>query len=96
MSVESFPTAVRGMGYGIAAGFGKAGAAIGTQSFAPLENAAGKASTFCLAGGVGVLGTIVYCFLPEGKDVDLKLMDAEFEQYMINGGYSDEMVEESD
>jgi hypothetical protein len=34
--------------------------------------------------------------LPEGKDVDLKLMDAEFEQYMINGGYSDEMVEESD
>jgi MFS family permease len=94
MSVESFPTAVRGMGYGISAGFGKAGAAIGTQAFTPLQEAAGKASTFYLAGGVGVLGTLVYCFLPEGKDVDLKTMDDEFERYMVEQGYVDKMGED--
>jgi hypothetical protein len=84
------------MDYGITAGFGKAGAAIGTQSFTPLENAAGKASTFYLAGGVCVLGTIVHCFLPEGKDADFTFMDAELEQYMMDEGYTDKMVEESD
>jgi len=42
ISVESYPTAVRGMGYGISAGFGKAEAAIGTQFFTPIEEAAGR------------------------------------------------------
>lgn len=96
MSAESYPTAVRGMGYGISAGFGKAGAAIGTQSFTPLEHAAGKAATFYLAGGVGVLGSIVYCFLPEGRAVDLELMDEEFEEYMRDEGYGEKMENESE
>ncbi|RAL63816.1 hypothetical protein DID88_003459 [Monilinia fructigena] len=39
---ESFPTAVRGLGYGVSAGFGKAGAAVGTQVFLPIQAAAGK------------------------------------------------------
>ncbi|QDS75349.1 hypothetical protein FKW77_002134 [Venturia effusa] len=86
ISAESFPTAVRGMGYGIAAGFGKAGAAVGTQAFTPIQTAAGKAATFYLAGGVGVLGVIVYWLLPEGKSVDLGLMDGEFEGYMKERG----------
>lgn len=94
MSVESFPTAVRGMGYGISAGFGKAGAAIGTQAFTPLQEAAGKAATFYLAGGMGVLGTLVYCFLPDGRDVDLKTMDEKFEKYMVEEGYVDKMGED--
>jgi MFS family permease len=94
MSVESYPTAVRGMGYGISAGFGKAGAAIGTQVFTPLEDAAGKASTFYLAGGVGILGALVYCFLPEGKDVDLNSMDEDFERYMLEEGYTYKMGED--
>ncbi|CZR61985.1 probable GIT1 Glycerophosphoinositol transporter also able to mediate low-affinity phosphate transport [Phialocephala subalpina] len=95
MSVESYPTAVRAMGYGISAGFGKAGAAIGTQAFTPIEAAAGKAATFYVAGGVGVLGTIIYCFLPEGRAVDLAIMDEEFERYMKEEGYVDKMGEES-
>jgi len=37
MSVESYPTAVRGMGYGIPARFGKAGAAIRRQVFTPIQ-----------------------------------------------------------
>lgn len=80
MSAESFPTAIRGLGYGVSAGFGKAGAAVGTQVFTPIQEAAGKSSTFFVAGGVGVLGVIVYWFLPEGRGVDLKEMDEEFER----------------
>lgn len=91
ISAESFPTAVRGMGYGIAAGFGKAGAAVGTQAFTPIQAAAGKAATFYLAGGVGVLGVIVYWFLPEGRSVDLGVMDEEFEGYMREMGYGEKM-----
>ncbi|RDI88779.1 AP-2 complex subunit alpha-2 [Venturia inaequalis] len=89
ISAESFPTAVRGMGYGIAAGFGKAGAAVGTQVFTPLQVEAGRAATFWLAGGVGVLGCVVYWFLPEGRSVDLKVMDEEFEEYMRERGYGE-------
>lgn len=80
MSTESFPTAIRGLGYGVSAGFGKAGAAVGTQVFTPIQEAAGKSSTFFVAGGVGVLGVIVYWFLPEGREVDLREMDEEFER----------------
>ncbi|KAB8289687.1 hypothetical protein EYC80_010599 [Monilinia laxa] len=82
ISAESFPTAVRGLGYGVSAGFGKAGAAVGTQVFLPIQAAAGKKSTFFVAGGVGILGTIIYWFLPEGRDVDLVAMDEEFERGM--------------
>lgn len=95
ISVESFPTAVRGMGYGLAAGFGKAGAAVGTQVFTPIENAAGKAATFYLAGGIGVLGNLIYFFLPEGRAVDLKVMDEEFEEYLRAEGYVDKEAEDS-
>lgn len=86
MSAESYPTAMRGMGYGISAGFGKAGAAIGTQAFTPLQATAGKASTFFLAGGVGILGCIVYYFLVEGSKLDLVKEDAEFEAYLKENG----------
>lgn len=87
MSVESFPTAIRGVCYGISAGFGKAGAAVGTQVFTPIQQAAGEAATFYVAGGVGVIGVLIYWFLPEGKGVDLNDMDREFEESLRQGGY---------
>lgn len=80
ISCESFPTAARGMGYGLAAAFGKAGATIGTQAFTPLRSAAGPASTFYLAGGVGILTSMIYYFLPEGQNLDLEKEDEEFER----------------
>jgi MFS family permease len=79
ISCESFPTAARGMGYGIAAGFGKAGAAVGTQVFTPLRDSAGPSSTFYLAGGIGLVTAAIYYFLPEGYGVDLQQEDEEFE-----------------
>ncbi|KAF7852411.1 hypothetical protein EAF04_010998 [Stromatinia cepivora] len=80
ISAESFPTAIRGLGYGVSAGFGKAGAAVGTQVFSPIQEVAGKRSTFFVAGGVGALGTGVYWFLPEGRGTDLRGLDEEFER----------------
>lgn len=50
------------MRYSVSNAFGRTGAAIGTECFTPLEQAAGKGSTFYLAGSVGVLGMIVYWF----------------------------------
>ncbi|KAH6661359.1 major facilitator superfamily domain-containing protein [Truncatella angustata] len=82
ISCEAFPTAARGMGYGIAAGFGKAGAAIGTQVFTPIRAAAGPASTFYVAGGVGILTSAIYYFLPEGNKTDLERADEEFERLL--------------
>jgi MFS family permease len=82
ISCESFPTAARGMGYGIAAGFGKAGAAVGTQVFTPLRDSAGPSSTFYLAGGIGIVTAGIYYFLPEGYGVDLQWEDEEFEGFL--------------
>jgi Sugar (and other) transporter len=84
---ESFPTAMRGMGYSVATAFGRAGGAIGTECFTPLEQTAGKSSTFYLAGGLAVLGMIVYFFLPESGDIDLEKEDRALEQYMADHGF---------
>lgn len=83
ISCEAFPTAARGMGYGVAAGFGKAGAAVGTQVFTPLRNSAGPSSTFYLAGSVGLLTSAIFFFLPEGHGTDLQREDEEFEVLLL-------------
>lgn len=86
ISCEAFPTAARGMGYGIAAGFGKAGAAVGTQVFTPIRAAAGPASTFYVAGGIGILASVIYYYLPEGSRVELEREDEEFERLLHSKG----------
>ncbi|RAK95318.1 metabolite transport protein [Aspergillus ibericus CBS 121593] len=88
ISTESFPTAMRGMGYSVATAFGRTGAAVGTQCFTPLQDAAGDSSTFYLAGGVAILGMIVYCFLPESGKLDLKKEDRELEEYLALHGFA--------
>ena len=52
ISVESFLMAARGMGMEFRRRLGRAA---GTQAFTPLRDGAGLASTFFLAGEVGVL-----------------------------------------
>lgn len=88
MSVELFPTAIRGMAYGVSAGFGKAGAAVGTQVFTPIEDAAGQAATFYVAGGVAIVGCAIYFFLPEGRDLDLEKEDESFRLYLQEQGWT--------
>ncbi|KAI4834506.1 MFS general substrate transporter [Aureobasidium sp. EXF-8845] len=87
MSVELYPTAVRGMSYGVSAAFGKAGAAVGTQVFTPIRDAAGPASTFYLLGGLSVLGAGIYYILPEGRDIDLAAEDEGFNEYLRSEGF---------
>lgn len=88
ISSEAFQTAVRGMRYSFSNAFGRTGAAIGTECFTPLEQSAGKGSTFYLAGSVGVLGIIVYWFLPESGDVNLEEEDVNLAKYMAEHGFS--------
>lgn len=87
ISSESFPTAMRGMGYGIATAFGRTGAAVGTECFTPLQKAAGNSSTFYLAGGVAILGIIVYCLLPESSKLNLEEEDRSLEAFLAEKGY---------
>ncbi|KAL4943026.1 hypothetical protein BDV06DRAFT_151308 [Aspergillus oleicola] len=86
ISTESFPTAMRGMGYSVALAFGRTGAAVGTQCFTPLRDAKGSSATFYLAGGVAVLGMGVYWFLPESGELDLEKEDRELEIYLRENG----------
>ncbi|OJJ68342.1 hypothetical protein ASPBRDRAFT_47281 [Aspergillus brasiliensis CBS 101740] len=88
ISSESFPTAMRGMGYSVATAFGRTGAAVGTQCFTPLQDAAGDSATFYLLGGVAILGMIVYCFLPESGKLDLEKEDRELEVYLAEHGFA--------
>jgi hypothetical protein len=76
-------------------GLERLGRLFGTHVFTPTQAVAGKAAKFYVAGSVGILGVIIYCFLPEGNAVDLRVMDEEFEQYMRDEGYIDKMDEDS-
>ncbi|KAJ6088206.1 hypothetical protein N7486_009467 [Penicillium sp. IBT 16267x] len=80
ISSESFPTAVRGIGYGIATAFGTTGAAVGTECFTPLEDAAGINSTFYLAGGVAIVGVL-------SSKLDLAKEDRMLKEYLAEHGY---------
>ncbi|CAG8389550.1 unnamed protein product [Penicillium salamii] len=88
ISTESFPTAMRSMGYGVATAFGRTGAAVGTQCFTPLQDAAGNSSTFFLAGGVAILGMMVYYLLPESRDLDLEQEDKDLQEYLLQHGFT--------
>lgn len=88
ISSGSFPTAMRGMGYGIATAFGRTGAAVGTECFTPLQDRAGDSSTFYLAGAVSVLGMLVYYLLPESSELDLEKEDRQLEAFLAEKDYS--------
>ncbi|KAK4903713.1 hypothetical protein LTR66_017989 [Elasticomyces elasticus] len=88
ISSESFPTAMRSMGYGVATAFGRTGAAVGTQCFTPLQDRAGNSSTFYLAGGVAILGMMVYYLLPESRDLDLEQEDKDLQEYLLQHGFT--------
>jgi len=44
ISAESYPTSIRGTCYGISAALGKVGAAVGTQTFTPIQSEYSNAS----------------------------------------------------
>lgn len=91
---ESFPTFIRGTLYGLSAAIGKAGAAIGTEVFTPIQVKAGNRYTFFVSGGVCFLGALaVYFFLPDTTDYDLAEEDRKFNEYLKENGWKGSMGE---
>ncbi|KAK4897029.1 hypothetical protein LTR27_005276 [Elasticomyces elasticus] len=80
---ESFPTPLRGHFLGLAAAFGKAGAAIGTQVFTPIQN-----SVFLIGAAFAATGGLIAWFLIPDRERDLESEDARFRAYLEANGYS--------
>ncbi|CAN6674626.1 glycerophosphoinositol transporter 1 [Trichomonascus vanleenenianus] len=96
VSSECYATGVRGTAYGLSAAVGKAGAAIGTQVFTPIQENLGKRWTFIIAAIVGTLGVIVtYFFIPHLRQDDLEEEDAKFEAYLRSQGWEGQIGEDS-
>ncbi|OAA59445.1 Major facilitator superfamily transporter [Cordyceps fumosorosea ARSEF 2679] len=95
ISSESYATSVRGTCYGISAAVGKAGAAIGTEAFKPIQENLGKKWTFIIAAICGVAGILVtYFFVPKLTGEDLCKQDEKFRAYLLANGWNGEMGEE--
>lgn len=92
ISSESYATSVRGTCYGISAAVGKAGAAIGTEAFKPIQANLGKRWTFIIAAICGVAGILVtFFFVPKLTGEDLAKQDERFKAYLLENGWSGEM-----
>jgi len=97
VSAESYATPIRGTCYGLSAAVGKAGAAIGTQVFTPIQNNLGKRWTFIIAAICGVVGILVtYIFVPDMTGVDLAEEDARFMRYLERNGWEGTVGEDED
>jgi MFS family permease len=95
ISSETYATSVRGTCYGISAAVGKAGAAIGTQAFTPIQNNLGKRWTFIVAAICGVVGILVtYFFVENLTGEDLSERDKRFRAYLVEHGWDGEMGED--
>ncbi|KAJ5746841.1 uncharacterized protein N7511_008537 [Penicillium nucicola] len=90
---ESFPTAVRGHGVGLAAAWSKAGAAIGTQVFKPIlaswgdDTTHGTQAVFLIGSGFAVLGACLAWFVLPDSDTILDHGDQEWKDYLVAHGY---------
>lgn len=95
LSSESYATAVRGTCYGLSAAVGKAGAAIGTEVFTPIQNNLGKKWTFIIAAIVGVVGVLVtWVFVEDVDGSDLARRDELFRAYLVEKGWEGVMGED--
>ncbi|PON24243.1 hypothetical protein TGAM01_v206931 [Trichoderma gamsii] len=89
---ESFPTPVRGHFLGFAAAVGKAGAAIGTQVFTPIQNSfsdsqKGVQGVFLIGAAFAMVGCLITWFLIPDEEKDLESEDARFRAYLEENGY---------
>ncbi|CAI7671188.1 unnamed protein product [Penicillium pancosmium] len=91
---ESFPTALRGHGVGLAAAWSKAGAAIGTQVFKPIlaswgdDSLRGTQAVFLIGSGFAVLGSLLAWFVLQDSNKILDHGDQEWKDYLIANGYT--------
>ncbi|OAL30076.1 hypothetical protein AYO20_08980 [Fonsecaea nubica] len=97
-AAESFPTPLRGHFMGFAAAVGKAGAAIGTQVFTPIQDSfddtqKGTQAVFLIGAGFAAAGGIIsWIFIPD-RDRELESEDAKFREYLAAHGYEGDFGE---
>jgi MFS family permease len=89
---ESFPTPLRGHFLGFAAAVGKAGAAIGTQVFTPIQDSfsdsqKGVQGVFLIGAAFAAVGALISWFLIPSKDKHLEDEDTKFRAYLAEHGY---------
>lgn len=97
-AAESFPTPLRGHFMGLAAAVGKAGAAIGTQVFTPIQDSfddtqKGTQAVFLIGAGFAAIGGLIAWFLIPNKERELEGEDARFREYLAAYGYQGEFGE---
>ncbi|KAL1857578.1 hypothetical protein VTK73DRAFT_8032 [Phialemonium thermophilum] len=92
-SSESFPTPIRGHFLGLAGAFGKAGATIGSEVFAPIQNRfadpqKGVQAVFLIGAAFAAVGGLIAWFLlPDMTGRDLEEEDVRFRRYLEENGY---------
>lgn len=91
-AAESFPTPLRGHYMGFAAAVGKAGAAIGTQVFTPIQDSfssteKGQQGVFLIGAAFAIVGGLVAWFLIPDKEKDLESEDVRFRSYLEEKGF---------
>jgi len=92
VAAESYPTALRGTFYGLSAAIGKTGAAIGTQTFRPIQDHLGKRWTFIIAACIGVLGIVVaFFFVLDTTKLNFEAEDEGWRQYLLANGWNGQM-----
>ncbi|KAJ9262034.1 hypothetical protein DTO195F2_3736 [Paecilomyces variotii] len=75
--------------------YARAGAAIGTEAFTPIQDNLGKKWTFIIAAICGVVGVLVtWFFVPDISGEDLKYRDEQFRAYLVAHGWDGEMGED--
>ncbi|ERS99616.1 uncharacterized protein SPSK_09037 [Sporothrix schenckii 1099-18] len=89
---ESFPTPLRGHFLGLAAAVGKAGAAIGTQVFTPIQNSfpdaeKGIQGVFLIGAAFAAVGGLISWFLIPSMDKELENEDTRFRVYLEQNGF---------
>ena len=91
-AAESFPTPLRGHYMGLAAAVGKAGAAIGTQVFTPIQNSLGSGlkgqqGVFLIGSAFAIVGGgIAWVLIPDmGRELESE--DSRFRRYLEENGF---------
>ncbi|KAJ7256527.1 major facilitator superfamily domain-containing protein [Mycena haematopus] len=88
---EVYPTALRGHFFGFSAAWGKAGAAIGTQVFTPIQDAfpstfKGQQAVFTIGSAVSLIGAVVTMLTIPGTSMDLEVEDESWREYLKRNG----------
>ena len=91
-AAESFPTPLRGHYMGLAAAVGKAGAAIGTQVFTPIQNSLGSGlkgqqGVFLIGSAFAIVGGLIAWVLIPDMGRELESEDSRFRRYLEENGF---------